>query len=91
MNLISLIKKHIFTLIITFSLAVIGIAIISDPFSLPFQDWDRMPEQQKQWYIEQSKICTEFKYLGVLGLLIGLLGSIYKRIKNPKKVGNSNS
>jgi len=67
------------------SIVIIGIAIIADPFSLPFQDWDRMPEQQKQMYIQLSEDCTYLLYFGLFGLCIGLLGSMYNFIKKSKR------
>lgn len=84
-------KKYIFPFIIISSLAVIGLAIILDPFSIPFPDWNDMPEQQKQLYLQQSKTYTYLKYIGFLGLFIGIFGSAYYFIKKPKQsVKNEN-
>ncbi len=71
-------------MIIFVSLVAIAIAFVTDPFSLPFQDWDQIPEQQQQLYIQRSQICTYFKYIGFSGLLIGIGGGTYNFIR--KKV-----
>jgi hypothetical protein len=41
-------KIIIFTSIVIISLEVIFIVSVIDPFSIPFQDWDQIPEEQKQ-------------------------------------------
>jgi hypothetical protein len=84
-NLFKLIKRNIFFFIIIASLAIIGLAIIADPFSIPFQDFENMPAQQKQWYIQQSELCTVLKYIGVSGLIVGISGIAYYYLTKPKR------
>lgn len=56
------------------SVGVIFVASVADPFSVPFQDWDQMPEEQKQMYVQKSQTCSYAKYIGISGLLVGLVG-----------------
>lgn len=44
--------------------------IVSDPFSVPFQDYDSMPKEQKQMYEDKSKLIGIHRSVGlaIMGL-----------------------
>ncbi|MFT6059699.1 MAG: hypothetical protein ACJAU9_000222 [Lentimonas sp.] len=72
-------------LIISISLLLLIVAAVSDPFSIPFQDWDQIQEEQKKEYLSKSARCTQLKYVSGIGILIGTCMSLNTFIKKRRK------
>ena len=69
-------KKVIFTLTII-SIVLTLFSIVNDPFSIPFQDWDQMPKETQEMYINKSK---DMKQMRDIFGVCSLIGATYLSI-----------
>ena len=89
--------KKTIIILTTLSAVVAIIAILNDPFSIPFQDWDQMPKDQQNYYINKSKemglIKNIFGSCSILGITYLFLNFIFGKseIKNEKNRTNGSS
>jgi len=65
-------KMKRFILILTIISAVITVlSIVNDPFSIPFQDWDQMPKERQDMYLERSEDMKKIKSIFGICFLTG--------------------
>ena len=73
-------KKMILWLLISVGLVMVTTGALIDPFAIPFQDWEQLPQIVQDSYIERSNAMRVVKIIGAIFIVVPLIKIVVGRI-----------
>ncbi|TVZ41432.1 hypothetical protein P886_0778 [Alteromonadaceae bacterium 2753L.S.0a.02] len=77
--------RTVYILVLILSFGVVCFASVFDPLALPFPDWNQMPEEMKAQYIQESKIYSTIRNIGIVVFLVSVVGIVFQSLRLGKK------
>lgn len=69
-------RRWVFIFLVLIGAALCLYGAVSDPFSIPFQDFDELPAEVKEQYFEEARLASYLRYGGGALMVVSLVALV---------------